>query len=109
MNAKPMNAHAKLAELYCELASTHRRIAAEAGESYCDQHSSPLGPRLHCRLINTGALPGFRVGRRLLAKHVDIDAYIERHRIVPTEPTLATTDRDSEILQMLARVGAKVA
>jgi hypothetical protein len=92
------NPHARLAELYRELASIHEHLSREGGEDYVDQRHSPLGARLHCRLARTGELPGYRAGRRVLIQRAHIEAYLERHRVTPTEPALGTQDDDDDLL-----------
>lgn len=91
-------AHARLAELYRELAKVHAELAVAPDAEWVDQHRSPLGIRLHCRLVRSGAIAGYRIGRRYLAKVVDVNAYIESRRILPTEPDIGTEDEDERLL-----------
>lgn len=96
--------HERLAELYTELAKAHRRMAGEAGAEYVDQYRSPLGVRLHNKLVRTGILPGFRAGRFVLVRRSDIDEYLEQHRVQPDgggEP--------DEIDLLLAKAGGRAA
>jgi hypothetical protein len=97
--------HERLATLYQELAGVHRQLSREAGEDWVDQRSSPLGSRLHCRLVRSGALPGYRAGRRVLVRKADLDQYLEGHRIAPTE----RRDEANEIDQLLAKMGGRAA
>jgi hypothetical protein len=106
MTKQPGSLHERLAALYAELADVHRRLASDEGALYYDQRSSPLGPRLHCGLVRSGAIPGFRAGRRILIRRVDLDAYLERHRI---EPTKVLQESPDEIDQLLATVGGRAA
>lgn len=108
MTTGSMNLHAQLAELYRGLASTHGRLAASAADEYVDQHHSPLGSRLHCRLVRTGELPGFKAGRRILVRRGDIDSYLEKHRVAPSEPA-GGADEEALLLSMLAKVGGRTA
>lgn len=102
---RSMHLHARLAALYAELASAHERLAGEIGEQYVDQKNSPLGSRLHCRLVRSGELPGYRAGRRILVRRADLDAYLERHRIAPSE---AGTEPD-QAETLLAKYGGRAA
>lgn len=104
--ARSMDLHARLAALYAELAALHRELARDVGDQYVDQRSSPLGKRLHCRAVRSGALPGFRAGRRILVRRADLEAYLERHRITPTEGALGTQDQDEALL---AKYGGRAA
>jgi hypothetical protein len=106
MTKEPTSLHERLAALYAELADVHRRLAAEVGEHYYDQRTSPLGARAHCGMVRSGAIPGFRAGRRILVRRVDLDAYLERHRVVPTAALHETPD---EIDELLAGVGGRAA
>lgn len=98
--------HLKLGELYRELAEVHRQLADERGEDFVDQRESPLGSRLHCRLVRAGQLPGYRAGRRLLVKRRDIEQYLARHRVAPTDPAVGTQDEDDALL---AGIGGRAA
>jgi hypothetical protein len=73
------------------LAAFVREIAKEVvrtelgdrADDWIDQAHSPLGRRMHCRLVRTGALPGVSVHRRVLVRRRDLDAYIEARRPPP--------------------------
>jgi Helix-turn-helix domain len=102
---RSMDLHARLAELYAELAAAHRAMAVKKAsdpEPYVDQHNSPLGARRHCRLVRSGELPGYRSGRRYLVRRADLDRYLEQHRIEP-QPTV---DAD---LETFAKRGGRAA
>jgi putative molybdopterin biosynthesis protein len=49
------------------------------------------------RLMNTGQLPGYRIGRLIRVRHVDLDAYLRSVQIEPGTldhlVNLAPTDR----------------
>jgi hypothetical protein len=98
------SAHSRLADIYTELAEIHRGLARTTGDECVDQAESPLGSRLHCRLIRSGEIPGYRAGRALLARRRDIDAWLEQHRVQPTEPAVGTEDDDDALL---AAAGAR--
>jgi excisionase family DNA binding protein len=99
MMADPDRAlHSRLADLYRELSDAHGKLARTGGEDYVDQHHSPLGRRLRCRLVRSGAMEGYRAGRRILTKRSAIDEYLAQHRIAPTEPAVGTEDEDDALL-----------
>jgi hypothetical protein len=82
---------------------------AHAGHSdeYYDQESSPLPAHIHTLLVRTGALPGFKVARRVLVRRDDMHAYIAQHKV---EPNVRRTTPDSEAIaieQLLERAGVR--
>jgi hypothetical protein len=92
----------RIVELHRELASAYEALVDDEG--FFDQHDSPLGSRLHLRLARSGELVGSQLGRRVVVAKADVYAYIERHRIAPTEPAVGTLDEDEELL---AAIGGK--
>jgi excisionase family DNA binding protein len=98
--------------LRSELESIVRReLAAHRSEAadWYDQHTSPLGKSQHLRLVRAGKLPGFKVGKRVLVKRIDVDDYIARHpvaRVVANVEQPSAPDNDiDEIDRLLARNG----
>lgn len=55
-------------------------LAANAGDTWIDQRTSPLGRRAHRELAKSGAFPASKVGRYWRARRADVDAYIEAQR-----------------------------
>jgi hypothetical protein len=53
-----------------------QKLCAEDFDGYVDQHKSVLGPRRHVNAIRSGALPGFQIGRRYLARDEHIEQYM---------------------------------
>jgi excisionase family DNA binding protein len=55
----------------------------ERDASPCDewisQYDSPLGRRAHLKAVRAGALPGVKVGRRILVRRSDVDQYLQSH------------------------------
>jgi len=88
--------------LYVELARTHRELASEADDQYVDQHNSPLGSRLHLRLVRRGELTGYNVGRRVLVRRADMNSYLERHRVSLKE---APPGEEESFEALVARFG----
>jgi hypothetical protein len=94
--------HTRLADLHAELAEVHRKLAAEeTADAYFDQHTSPLGSRLHRRLVLSGAIVGYQQGRRFLVEASEMRRYLETHRVKPTEPAIGTQDEDDALLERL--------
>lgn len=94
--------HDRIAELLSELAAAHRELAARAGDEWVDQHASPLGARVHCRLIRERVIEGSRVGARYLARRSALDAYIESHAVKASAPREAPPqDADEALLDAL--------
>jgi len=73
------------------------RDDGSTGDPWVSQHESPLGAKLHCRLVRSGALPGSKVGRRVLVRKSDLDGYIELHRV---EPRQARDELDRELEEL---------
>lgn len=51
-------------------------LRAGSDPDHVDQHASPLGARRHVSAIRSGKLPGFRIGRRWLARRADLATYM---------------------------------
>lgn len=49
-----------------------------AGGEWVDQHHSPLGKRRHLELCRTRKLPSQKLGKRVLVRRDDMNAFIER-------------------------------
>lgn len=83
------------------------RVEARSdADEYYDQASSPLPARTHCRLVRSGAVPGFKVRGRVLVRRADLRAYIERH---PVEPIVAAPARAATKAERVAAEDAAVA
>lgn len=54
-----------------------------AGTEWVDQNESPLGKRRHLELVRRGRLPGVRLGKRILVRRSDLEAYLAAHTRVP--------------------------
>jgi hypothetical protein len=94
-----------IAELHEQLARAYRGLArTTAAPTTFDQHDSPLGARLHVRLIRRGEMPGYRLQKRWLATREDVFAALERYRVTPAESEPATLDEDEALL---AGIGGK--
>lgn len=56
------------------------------GDAWVSQHDSPLGRKAHCAAVRSGALPGSKVGRKVLVRRRDLDAFITAHAVSAAEP-----------------------
>ncbi|HWA29024.1 MAG TPA: helix-turn-helix domain-containing protein [Lacunisphaera sp.] len=72
-----------------------RLESEESGREYYDQKNSPLTPDTHMRLVRCGALPGYKVGGRILVKRADMHAFIEAHKVQPVAGAKAATVDDA--------------
>lgn len=68
---------------------------ADVGADWIDQSRSPLGRRTHLSLARAGAFPSRRVGKKVLARRRDLDAYILAHPSAERAP--AANDEGDEI------------
>lgn len=50
-------------------------------DDWVDQKSSPLGRRAHLEAVRDGRLVGRKVGKRVLVRRSEVEAYIERHSV----------------------------
>jgi len=57
--------------------------AVDLGDPWVSQDESPLGRKLHCRLVRTGKLEGSKIGRRVLVRRSVLDRFIESHKVSP--------------------------
>lgn len=70
-------AHKLIAEGHLLLA---RAAESNAATDYYDQNNSPLGKRRHLRLARDRVLPSSKVGRQVLIKRADLDAWLAEHQ-----------------------------
>jgi len=95
-----------------------RRIAREEAAAvlesdispadWVDQIRSPLGKRAHLDAARRGDFPSRRVGKRVLVRRRDLDAFIERHPTAMRAPARPTAndgedDLDREMAAAIAR------
>lgn len=52
-------------------------LGQDASGAYYDAKSAPMGPTSFLRLAREGAFPACKVGRRVLARKADVDAWLE--------------------------------
>ncbi len=71
---------------------------------WVDAKSSPLGRERHCRLVRQGKLRGTKDGRRVLVRRADIEAYLEKNRVIRVDEK---ADEDREVARILATMGRK--
>lgn len=72
MNAK------KIRKLFLELAEAFAEVdTSSAGSEWIEQAASPLGRRAHLRLAKSGKVTVARVGRKVLIRRSDLEAYFK--------------------------------
>lgn len=89
-----------IAECVAEMieATIARGVAAN---EWVDQAHSPLGKRRHLELARAGKLPSKKIGRLVLVKRDDLNAYLEREGLAR-----GTRVEDEDVLDVLERVTA---
>lgn len=63
-----------------------------------DQHSSPLGARRHITAIRSGSMPGYRIGRRWLARKDDVEAHAAKLNGKPVPRRSAAEELERRLL-----------
>lgn len=74
---------------------------------YYDQDSSPFPADMHCRLVRTGELPGFKSHGRVFVERADMHRFIEAHRVVPTPGARRGTTEDQAVADILKNCPVK--
>jgi excisionase family DNA binding protein len=72
-----------------------------AANEWVDQNHSPLGKRKHLELARAGKLPSKKVGRDVLVKRDDLNAYIQREGI-----SRGRSVDDEDVLEIVERIAA---
>ncbi|CAN5518929.1 hypothetical protein BH09MYX1_BH09MYX1_00860 [soil metagenome] len=102
------------AEALEEQAAADRGLAAleerdHDHDEWVSQDDSPLGRFSHLRAVRSGKLSGRRVGKKVLVRRSDLDAYIEsaehRPKVVQLRPS-TTSDLRAE-LGLEQKLGAR--
>lgn len=78
--ARRERAKRMLADAVVELIEATIEQGSAANE-WLDQKTSPLGREKHLRLVQQGKLPARKLGKRVLVRKADLDAYLEREGI----------------------------
>lgn len=76
--------------------------ALKGSSDWIDQHHSPLGRRRHNALAREGKLASRKLGRLILIRRTDIDAYIEREGIARGR-RVSEDDGVDEMLERITR------
>jgi excisionase family DNA binding protein len=79
-------------------------IEGSATTEWVDAKTSPLGRERHNRLVREGKLRGTKDGRRVLVRRADIDAYLEKNRVIRVDEK---ADIDREAARILATMQRK--
>lgn len=66
-------------------ANAEQQQAPTSISTYYDQHTAPCGANAYKSAAKAGAFRTWRVGKRLLARRTDVDAWIESpsHEVTP--------------------------
>lgn len=87
-----------------ELASKlEGHVAANGGDEYYNQNTSPLPRDTYLRLVRAGKVTGFKVARLVLVKRADLHEYIEANKVDPQLPF--SQDNDAVVAAALAQMG----
>lgn len=98
------NAFATIAQFFlAELRAAAREPEQGDAGGYYDARSSPSGPKTFLRAAKSGAFPSYRVGRRVLARKADVDAWIQSRKRTPRIREQA--DPHAEDRAILAKAG----
>jgi hypothetical protein len=102
--AEVSNAFATIARfLLTELRAAAREPQQDDAGGYYDSKSSPTGGKTFLRAAKSGAFPSYRIGRRVLARKVDVDAWIQSRKRAPRIREQA--DPHAEDRAILAKAG----
>ncbi len=83
-------------------------VALPAPESgYVDQNTSPLGKRAHLQAVRDGRLPGRKVGKKVLVRLEDMNAYVASHPVSKAAVSEPANDIDAEIDAIVSRRGRR--
>lgn len=73
-----------------------------AANEWVDQNASPLGKAKHLKLARTGKVQSKKIGRAVLIKREDLNAYIEREGLSRAPASTA----EAEVLDIVERITA---
>jgi len=78
---------------------------SEGADEWVDQDSSPLKRKKYLELVRKGELKGKKVGRQVLVRRSELDAYLEAHAPTQKIEAAAGPDDRSQIDEQLAKLG----
>lgn len=106
-----------MADLATDLASIIARLVdarlearlaeLRPAQDWIDQSASPLGRRAHLAAVRRGELPGRRVGKKVLVRRADLDAYIAERGAVRVEPEAARREDGDDLAASISRAAAR--
>ncbi|KYG01796.1 hypothetical protein BE21_55890 [Sorangium cellulosum] len=73
----------------------NENAAGDTSATYYDAKTSPTGPTTFRRAAAAGAFPSFRVGRKLMARRADVDAWIATQARTPKPKEQNGDDADA--------------
>lgn len=74
---------------------------AASGVAYYTARTSPMSPRAFRRAAAAGAFPTFKVGKKLLARQADVDAWIATQPRRPAVKPDPAAEDDAEFLRAM--------
>ncbi|MDC0679695.1 hypothetical protein [Sorangium atrum] len=81
--------------------AANENAAGDTSPAYYDARSSPTGPTTFRRAAAAGAFPSFRVGRKLMARKADVDAWIATQARTPKPKKQSGDDADAAFFASL--------
>ena len=72
-----------------------------AANEWVDQMHSPLGKRRHLELARTGKLPSKKIGRLVLVRREDMNAFLDREGLTRARPS-----DDDDVLAVVERIAS---
>jgi hypothetical protein len=94
-----------IAEGVIELVEAKLELVGTESE-WIDQSKSPLGRRRHRDLARLGKLPSKKLGKRILIRRSDINAFLDREALSRGD-TIKDTDDVSHVVEELLKPGKK--
>lgn len=83
-------------------AIVREELESRVSDEWIDQTSAPIPRKSYLRLVREGKLPGRKVGKQVLVRRKDLEAFIDTHRPEPRGQEQAT---DGDIDEQLAKLG----
>ncbi|WP_437643779.1 helix-turn-helix domain-containing protein [Sorangium sp. So ce362] len=73
----------------------------DTGAEFYDAKSCPMAPTTFRRAAATGAFPSFKIGRKLMARKADVDAWIATQARTPKPKAQSGDDVDGAFFASL--------
>ncbi|WP_438032208.1 hypothetical protein [Sorangium sp. So ce204] len=83
------------------LDAANENAARDTGAEYYDAKSCPMAPTTFRRAAAAGAFPSFKIGRKLMARRADVDAWIATQARTPKPKEQTADDVDAAFFASL--------